>query len=105
LRSNVGNITSRDDDGVDNKKPLPLARGVVLVNFAILIGLYLLAEIALHIISSDSNPLAKTVFRIRDPVYHHTLKPKFDGIEIWGTKQGPHRFAGIPRPRQREMFL
>jgi hypothetical protein len=78
-------------------------RGVVLVNFGILIGLYLLAEIALHIISSDSNPLAKNVFRIRDPVYHHTLKPKFDGIraaiataewpyatanwpEIWGTK-------------------
>ncbi|HEX3495974.1 MAG TPA: SGNH/GDSL hydrolase family protein, partial [Methylocella sp.] len=68
-------------------------RGIVLVNFGVLIGLYLLAEIALHIISSNSNPLfrltAKTGLGIRDPVYHHTLRPKFDGFDKWGTKFFP----------------
>jgi hypothetical protein len=61
---------------------------IFLVNFCVLIGLYLLTEIGLHIISIDSNPLlAKTAFRIRDPVYDHTLKPKYDGFDIWGTRR------------------
>jgi hypothetical protein len=64
-------------------------RRIVLVNFGVLIGLYLLAEIALHIISSDSNPLpllAKNVLRIRHPVYNHTLRPKYHGFDIWGPR-------------------
>ncbi|MFZ3326562.1 MAG: SGNH/GDSL hydrolase family protein, partial [Methylocella sp.] len=65
----------------------------MLVNFGVLIGLYLLAEIALHIVSSNSNPLfrltAKTGVGIRDPVYHHTLRPKFDGFDKWGNKDYP----------------
>ena len=68
-------------------------RGIVLVNFGVLIGLYLLAEIALHIVSSNSNPLfrltAKSGVGIRDPVYHHTLRPKFDGFDKWGNKDYP----------------
>jgi hypothetical protein len=75
-------------------------RGIVLVNFGVLIGLYLLAEIALHIVSSNSNPLfrltakdeprlVKSGIGIRDPVYHHTLRPKFDGFDKWGNKDYP----------------
>jgi len=61
---------------------------IFLVNFCVLIGLYLLTEIALHIISIDSNPLiAKTSFRIRDPVYDHTLKAKYEGFDVWGTRR------------------
>src|SRR5262245_4640640 len=60
---------------------------IFLVNVCVLIGLYLLTELALHIIPINSNPLlAKTAFRIRDPVYDHTLKPKYDGFDIWGTR-------------------
>src|ERR1700719_5164417 len=73
-------------------------RGIVLVNFGVLIGLYLVAEIALHIVSSNSNPLfrltAKTGIGIRDPVYHHTLRPKFDGFDKWGNKDYPFVIAG-----------
>lgn len=68
-------------------------RGIVLVNFGVLIGLYLLAEIALRIVSSNSNPLfrltAKSGIGIRDPVYHHTLRPKFNGFDKWGNKDYP----------------
>jgi hypothetical protein len=64
--------------------------GIGLFNFGLLIGLYLLAEIALHIVSSDSNPLFRLTEKhglgIRDSVYHHTLRPKFDGFDRWGTK-------------------
>ena len=61
---------------------------IFLINFCVLIGLYLLTEIALHIISIDSNPLiAKTSFRIRDPVYDHTLKAKYEGFDVWGTRR------------------
>jgi len=64
-------------------------RRIVLINLGILIGLYLSGEIALHIVSPNSNPfLGINVLRIRDPVYHHTLKPKYDGFDLWG----PHRF-------------
>ncbi len=66
--------------------------GIGLVNFAVLIGLYVLAEIALHIVSGDSNPLSRLTengLRIRDPVFHHTLSPKFDGFDIWGTNVFP----------------
>jgi len=34
---------------------------IVLVNFGVLVGLYLLTEIALHIISSDSNPFLEKI--------------------------------------------
>jgi hypothetical protein len=61
---------------------------IVLVNFGILIGLYLLAEIALHLISPDSNPFLETnVLGIRDPVYNHTLKSKYDGFDILGPRR------------------
>src|SRR5262245_24471642 len=61
---------------------------IVLVNFCVLIGLYLLTEIVLHIISIDSNTLlAKTAFRIRHPVYDHTLMPKYEGVDVWGTRR------------------
>jgi hypothetical protein len=61
---------------------------IALINFSILIGLYLLAELALHIISPDSNPLlAKSGCGIPDPVYNHTLKPKCDEFEYWGTRR------------------
>jgi hypothetical protein len=61
---------------------------IVLINFAILIGLCLLAEMALHVISPDSNPLlAKSALRIPDPIYDHTLKPKYDGFEYWGINR------------------
>ena len=64
-------------------------RRIVLINLGILIGLYLSGEIALHIVSPNSNPfLGINVLRIRDPVYHHTLTPKYDGFDLWG----PHRF-------------
>ena len=61
---------------------------IVLVNFGILIGLYLLAEIALHLISPNLNPFLETnVLGIRDPVYNHTLKSKYDGFDILGPRR------------------
>src|SRR5882757_4373215 len=58
--------------------------GIVLVNFCVLIGLCLVAEIILHIISIDYNPLGRKPFRIPDPMYTHTFKPNFDGYDVWG---------------------
>lgn len=61
---------------------------IFLVNLGVLIALYLIPEIALHIISKDSNPfLGTNVLRIRDPVYNHTLRPKYDGFDIWGARR------------------
>ena len=67
-------------------------RGVVLVNLAVLIGLYCLVEIAFHIISFNSNPIPRLLsatngLRIHNSVYTHTLKPKFDGFDNWGPFQ------------------
>lgn len=57
---------------------------VLLVNLTLLLGLYALAEIALHVVSGDHNPLLGTGLRIPDRVYHHALRPNFDGYDVWG---------------------
>jgi hypothetical protein len=63
---------------------------IVFVNFAVLIGLYLLTEAILHAVSSGSNPLlVKSPLRIRNSAYTHTLKPNFAGYDLWNGRQYP----------------
>jgi len=68
------------------------AAKLVLVNLGVLLALYLLAEILLHLFSGATNPLlGGSGPRIRNPVYHHALKPNFDGRDGWGKAVYPFR--------------
>lgn len=60
---------------------------VVSINLAVLLGMYGVAELALHLVSFDRNPLLGTPLRIPDRAYHHTLQPLFDGYDVWGTQR------------------
>jgi hypothetical protein len=51
--------------------------------------LFVLFELAVHIIWPEQNPwlgppFIKSKVRIANPVYGHTLAPDFDGEEVWG---------------------
>lgn len=62
--------------------------GVAFVNVIVLIGLFLLAELVLHLVWRSSNPFLKhgeDKLRIREPIYTHTLSPNFDGYDAWGS--------------------
>lgn len=64
---------------------------IVAVNLGILVGLFVVAEILLHLIWKGTNPFLaapNNTFRIRDPAYTHTLAPNFDGFDAWGS----HKF-------------
>jgi hypothetical protein len=91
---------------------------VVLVNFLVLIGLYALIEIGLHIVSYGRNPLVPaTGFRIRHPIFDHTLKPMFSGTDHWlsavhplftnslGFKDAGTREVPLVADRRRIVFI
>jgi|HigsolmetaAR202D_1030399.scaffolds.fasta_scaffold03177_7 hypothetical protein len=90
---------------------------VVLINIVILSGLYALAEIGLHLVSPDRNPLFGTALRIPDRVFHHTLWPHFEGYDVWGDqryrvvtnslgfKDGSPRVVPMEADRQRIVFI
>jgi hypothetical protein len=60
---------------------------VVAINLAVLLGMYGLVEVALHLVSYDRNPLFGTPLRIPDRAFHHTLRPYFDGYDVWGEQR------------------
>jgi len=70
---------------------------IILIGIATLFGLFIATELALHAVSSgsdpffantsltgDANPLFASPLRIRDPVYTHTLVANFDGYDTYG---------------------
>lgn len=62
--------------------------GIVLVNLVLFIGLIASAEAVLHRVYNWQNPLlvhGETPLRPRHPVFTHTLAPKFDGYDNWGS--------------------
>jgi len=62
--------------------------GIVLVNVVLFIGLSALAEAVLHRVYNWENPFlvhGETRLRPRHPVFTHTLRPKFDGYDNWGS--------------------
>jgi hypothetical protein len=62
--------------------------GVVGVNLIVLAGLYLVAELALHLWSPNRNPLIfKDEYHVAHPVFHHGYKPLFDGYDYWGLRR------------------
>jgi hypothetical protein len=43
--------------------------------------------------------------RISDPVYDHSLAPKFDGLDVWGeSRAGCSRTASVSRMLRRATF-
>ncbi|WP_036291873.1 hypothetical protein [Methylosinus sp. PW1] len=61
--------------------------GVVLVNVALAIGLLAATEFILHRVYNWTNPFldhGENALRSRDPVFTHTLRPNFDGYDVWG---------------------
>ncbi|GAC1332657.1 MAG: hypothetical protein NVSMB26_12610 [Beijerinckiaceae bacterium] len=95
---------------------------LVGINIAVFAALFVLLELALHIISPDQNPLlgppfVKSKFRIAHPVYSHTLLPNYDGEDVWGTshahittnslgfKDGAVRDVPLRSNKKRVLFL
>ncbi|HEX6980813.1 MAG TPA: SGNH/GDSL hydrolase family protein [Alphaproteobacteria bacterium] len=90
---------------------------VAFINVVVLFGMYALAEIALHLVSPDRNPLFGTALRIPDRVFHHTLRPYFDGYDVWGDqryrvvtnslgfKDGAARTVPMAADRRRIVFI
>jgi len=62
---------------------------VVLINLAVLLGMYGLTEVALHLVSAGENPLFGHKLRIPDPAFHHTLRADFSGTDTWGDQTYP----------------
>ncbi len=63
---------------------------ILIVNFGLLLGLFILAEFVLHLVYKGGNPFlapARNELRIRDPHYTHGLKPNFDGNDAWGSNK------------------
>ena len=60
---------------------------VIWINIAVLLGMYAFAEIALHLVSRDGNVLFGNRLRIPDPAFHHTLRPYYDGYDVWGDER------------------
>jgi hypothetical protein len=63
---------------------------VVGVNLAVFLAMFLVFELAVHIMWPEGNPwlgppFAKSKFRIANPVYGHTLARNYVGEEEWGT--------------------
>jgi hypothetical protein len=64
---------------------------VLGINAAVFIALFLVFELAVHVIWPGQNPwlrppFQKSTLRIADPVYGHTLAPNHEGEEDWGSK-------------------
>ncbi|WP_166143019.1 SGNH/GDSL hydrolase family protein [Methylosinus sp. RM1] len=69
-----------------NARALRLAR-VILVNVALAIALLAATEFVLHRLYNWTNPFldhGENALRSRDPVFTHTLRPNFDGYDVWG---------------------
>ena len=61
--------------------------GVVLVNVAFAVVLFAATEFVLHRACNWTNPFldhGENALRSRDPVFTHTLRPNFDGYDVWG---------------------
>ncbi|MEA2759151.1 MAG: hypothetical protein QOH65_1764, partial [Methylobacteriaceae bacterium] len=95
---------------------------VVGANLAVFVALFLVFELAVHIIWPDANPwlgppFAKSKFRIASPVYGHTLAPNYTGDDEWGTtratiftnsfglKDATMRDVPLRSDRKRVLFL
>lgn len=70
---------------------------IIFISIAVLFGFFIVSELALHAVSSgtnplfaniditgEANPLFASALRIRDPVYTHTLVANFDGYDTYG---------------------
>lgn len=63
---------------------------IFFINFGLLIGLVVVAEIVLHLVYKSGNPFlapARNELRVRDPHFTHGLKPNFDGFDAWGSNK------------------
>jgi hypothetical protein len=63
---------------------------LVVINVAVFIALFVLFELAVHIIWREENPwltppFTKSKVRIANPIYGHTLIANFEGQEVWGS--------------------
>lgn len=104
----------------------PIRRGlhvayVAAINAAVLIGLFLGFELAVHLIWPTRNPwlrppFEKSALRIANPIYGHTLAPNHVGEEDWGSKievitdslgfkDGTPREVPLHSDRKRVLFL
>jgi hypothetical protein len=60
------------------------------VNLAVFVALFVVFELAVHIVYPDQNPwlrppFVKSRIRVANPIYGHGLVPNFDGEEVWGN--------------------
>jgi hypothetical protein len=60
------------------------------VNLAVFVALFVVFELAVHIVYPDQNPwlrppFVKSKIRVANPIYGHGLVPNFDGEEVWGN--------------------
>jgi len=60
------------------------------VNLAVFVALFVVFELAVHIVYHDQNPwlrppFVKSRIRVANPIYGHGLVPNFDGEEVWGN--------------------
>jgi hypothetical protein len=92
------------------------------VNLAVFTALFLVFELAVHVIWPGANPwlgppFAKSKFRIANPIYGHTLAPNYTGADEWGTttatiatnllglKDATMRNVPLRSDRKRVLFL
>jgi hypothetical protein len=62
----------------------------VAANVAVFLALFVLFELAVHVIYPQQNPwlgppFVKSKVRVANPVYGHGLAPNFAGDEVWGS--------------------
>jgi len=101
------------------------ARNIVYVagvNLAVFAALFLVFELAVHLIWPEGNPwlgppFAKSKFRVASPIYGHTLAPNYTGDDEWGTtratiatnslglKDATMRDVPLRSDRKRVLFL
>ncbi|MGD9545807.1 MAG: SGNH/GDSL hydrolase family protein, partial [Methylocystis sp.] len=61
---------------------------ILFINVSLLLGLFIVAEIVLHLVYKGGNPFlapARNELRVRDAHFTHGLKPNFDGFDAWGS--------------------
>ena len=83
------------------------ARNIVYVagiNLAVFAALFLVFELAVHLIWPEGNPwlgppFARSKFRVASPIYGHTLAPNYTGDDEWGTTRAT--IATLPRASTR----
>jgi len=80
------NATIGRMNGNDIARRAKGASYIIAINCAVFAALFLLVELAMHVIWPDANPLlgppfVASKFRVAHPVYGHTFRPNYEGDE------------------------